>query len=54
MFVPRKPHTFGNDYHTFACAKYKVIYNVKIVEGKYLVVVVVVVPVSRPYAMSEL
>ena len=34
MFVSRKPHPFGNNYHTIACAKYKVIYNVEIVEGK--------------------
>ena len=34
MFVPRKSHPFGNEYHTIACAKYKDIYNVDIVEGK--------------------
>ena len=34
MFVPRKPHPFGNEYHKIACAKYKVIYNFEIVEGK--------------------
>ena len=34
MFVPRNPHLFGGNYHTIPCAKYKVIYNVDIVEGK--------------------
>ena len=35
MFVPRKPHPFGNEYHTIVCAKSKVIYNIEITEGKY-------------------
>ena len=26
MFVSRKPHPFGKDYHTIMCAKYKVIF----------------------------
>ena len=34
MFIPHNPHPFGNEYHTIACAKSKVIYNVEIVEGK--------------------
>ena len=34
MFVPHKPHPFGSDYHTIACAKSKVVYNFVIVEGK--------------------
>ena len=34
MFFPLKPHPFGNEYHTIACPKYKVVYNVDIVEGK--------------------
>ena len=34
MFVPRKPHPLGNEYPKISCAKSKVIYNVKIVEGK--------------------
>ena len=33
MFIPHNPHPFGNEYHTIACAKSKVIYNVDIVEG---------------------
>ena len=34
MFFLCKPHHFGRDYHTVACAKSKVVYNVEIVEGK--------------------
>ena len=34
MFVPSKPHYFGNEYHTIPCDKSKVIYNVDIVDGK--------------------
>ena len=34
MFFPCKPHPFGNRYHTIACAKSKIIYNVEILEGK--------------------
>ena len=34
IFVPRKPHPFGNEYHTILCAESKVIYNFDIVEGK--------------------
>ena len=34
MFVPRKPHPFRNEYHTIACAEYKFIYNVEVVEEK--------------------
>ena len=33
MFVPHKPHPFGNKYHTIARDKAKVIYIVDIVEG---------------------
>ena len=36
MFVPCKPHPFGDNYHIILCAKYKVIYNIEIVEGKDL------------------
>ena len=42
MFVPRKPHPFGNEYHTIACDKSKVIHNVDIVEGN-----------NRPRVMSK-
>ena len=34
MFVPHKTQNFGNEYHTIACAKSKVIYNIDIMEGK--------------------
>ena len=31
MFVPRKPHPFGDEYQKIVCDKSKVIYNVDIV-----------------------
>ena len=34
MFVPCKPHSFGDEYHTIACDTSEVIYNVDIVDGK--------------------
>ena len=34
MFVPRKPHPFGNEYHTRACGETAVIDCVDLVEGK--------------------
>lgn len=34
MFVPRKPHPFGNEYHTICCAKCGIMYRMEIVEGK--------------------
>ena len=34
IFVPCKPHPFGNKYHTIVCALYKVIYHVEIIEGE--------------------
>ena len=34
MFVPLKPHLFGNKCHTIPCALYKVIYHVEIVDGE--------------------
>ena len=34
MFVQRKPHPFGNKYHTIGCRKIKVIFFLEIVEGK--------------------
>ena len=33
IFVPRKPHPLGNEYHTILCDKSKFIYNVEIMEG---------------------
>ena len=34
MVVPRKPHPFGNEYHTLCCGKTGIMYHVEIVEGK--------------------
>ena len=34
MFVPRKPHPFGNEYHTICCCISGVLYKVDLVEGK--------------------
>ena len=33
-FVPQKPHPFGNEYHTIACALTNIIFAIEIVEGK--------------------
>jgi hypothetical protein len=34
VHLPRKPHPFGNEYHTFACATTKIVFCVELVEGK--------------------
>jgi hypothetical protein len=34
MFVPRKPHPFGNEYHTICCSLSNIMYAIEIVEGK--------------------
>ena len=34
MFVPRKPHLFGNEYHTVADALTTIIWGIELVEGK--------------------
>jgi hypothetical protein len=34
MFVPRKPHPMGNEYHTIACAVSGILYQMEMVEGK--------------------
>ena len=34
MFVPRKPHPFGNEYHSICCAETMIMYGIEIVEGK--------------------
>ena len=34
MNVKRKPHPFGNEYHTIACADTHIIFYIEIVEGK--------------------
>ena len=34
MFVPRKPHPQGNEYHTIACGLSGILYGMELVEGK--------------------
>jgi hypothetical protein len=34
MFVPRKPHPFGNEYHTACCGKSGILWSLELVEGK--------------------
>ena len=34
MFVPRKPHPFGNEYHLVCCGKTGVMWAIELVEGK--------------------
>ena len=34
MMVPRKPHPFGNEYHTICCGVSGVLYQMELVEGK--------------------
>ena len=34
MFVQRKPHPFGENYHIIDCGKSGILYNMVIVEGK--------------------
>ena len=34
VHLPRKPHPFGNEYHTIACAATHIIFHVELVEGK--------------------
>ena len=34
VFCPRKPHPFGNEYHTICCCMCGVLYRVEMVEGK--------------------
>jgi hypothetical protein len=46
MFVPRKPHPFGNEYHSICCADTTIIYGVEIVEG-------VDMPPQRPRDPNE-
>ena len=33
-FVPRKPHPFGNEYHTICCGETGILYEMEMVEGK--------------------
>ena len=34
MFVPRKPHPFGNEYHSISCGISTIMYGIELVEGK--------------------
>ena len=34
MFVPRKPHPMGNEYHTVCCGISGIMYSIELVEGK--------------------
>jgi Transposase IS4 len=34
MYVPRKPHPMGNEYHTVCCGESGVLYQLELVEGK--------------------
>ena len=34
IFCPRKPHPFGNEYHSVCCGWSGIMYGVEIVEGK--------------------
>ena len=34
MFVPRKPHPFGNEYHSVCCSMSGIMWGVELVEGK--------------------
>ena len=34
MYVQRKPHPFGNEYHTIACRDTKVVFHMELVEGR--------------------
>ena len=34
MFVPRKPHPYGNEYHSIGCGLSGILYQIELVEGK--------------------
>jgi hypothetical protein len=34
MYVPRKPHPMGNEYHTIACGVCGILFALSLVEGK--------------------
>ena len=34
MFVPRKPHPMGNEYHSSCCGQSEIMFAVELVEGK--------------------
>lgn len=47
MFVPRKPHPVGNEYHTICCGESGIMYAMELVEGKDK-------PVNKVYEYGEL
>jgi hypothetical protein len=34
MFVPRKPHPMGNEYHSVCCNAIGIMFGIELVEGK--------------------
>ena len=34
VYCPRKPHPYGNEYHTICCGMSGIIYTVEIIEGE--------------------
>jgi hypothetical protein len=34
MFVPRKPHPIGNEYHSICCGESGIMFAIEMVEGK--------------------
>ena len=46
MYVPRKPHPMGNEYHTICCALSGILFAMELVEGKDA-------PSERPAAHPE-
>jgi len=34
VFCPRKPHQFGNEYHTICCGETGILFDFEMVEGK--------------------
>ena len=46
MFVPRKPHPFGNEYHSICCALSGIMFGIELVEGKSS-------PPERPRDINE-
>ena len=34
MVVPRKPHPYGNEYHSLCCGDLGIMYRIELVEGK--------------------
>jgi hypothetical protein len=47
MYVPRKPHPVGNEYHSICCGESGIMYAIEIVEGKDK-------PVNKVYEYGEL